>query len=143
MRLRAVEGQQVRDKGEKFLDLHAESPSTVIPALCGETLLKESAAYLFGCHITPLLTASTHIKPDPTRSRKLLLHQKELNKLYGAVDRKGYTVIPLQMYWKHGRAKLEIALAKGKKEYDKRASDKEATWQREKQRILQKKLMAF
>lgn len=101
-------------------------------------LLKDSEAWLFGCHITPLNTASTHIHPDPIRSRKLLLHQKELNKLYGAVDRKGYTLIPLQMYWKNGRAKLQIALAKGKKQFDKRASDKEASWQREKQRIMKK-----
>ncbi len=101
-------------------------------------LLKSSEAWLFGCHITPLNTASTHIYPDPTRSRKLLLNQKELNKLYGAVDRKGYALIPLKMYWKNSRAKLEIALAKGKKEYDKRASEKDASWQREKQRILKK-----
>ncbi len=102
-------------------------------------LLKDGAAWLFGCHITPLVTASTHIHPDPTRSRKLLLHQKELDKLYGAVERKGYTLIPLQMHWKNGRAKLLVALAKGKKEYDKRASDKDATWQREKQRVLRSK----
>lgn len=102
-------------------------------------LLKNSEAWLFGCHITPLKTASTHIQPDPTRLRKLLLHQKELNKLYGAIDRKGYTLIPLQMYWKNGRAKLELGLAKGKKEYDKRASEKAADWQREKQRIMKKR----
>lgn len=99
-------------------------------------LLKTSEAWLLGCHITPLQTASTHVNPDPTRTRKLLLNQKELNKLYGGVQREGYTLIPLKMYWKNGRAKLEIALAKGKKEHDKRAVLKEKDWQREKGQIL-------
>lgn len=102
-------------------------------------LLKNGEAWLFGCHITPLSSASTHIHPDPLRTRKLLLHQSELNKLYGSVERKGYTLIPLNLYWKKGRAKLEIALAKGKKEYDKRATLKEQAWQREKERILRRK----
>lgn len=102
-------------------------------------LLKDGEAWLFGCHISPLNTASTHIHPDPMRTRKLLLHQNELNKLYGNVERKGYTVVPLSLYWKHSRAKLEIALAKGKKEYDKRATIKEQDWKREKERILRKK----
>lgn len=102
-------------------------------------LLKDSAAWLFGCHITPLNTASTHVNADPTRTRKLLLHQKELNKLYGGVERKGYTLIPLTIYWKNNRVKLAIGLAKGKKEYDKRAVQKEADWAREKGRLLKKK----
>lgn len=102
-------------------------------------LLKHSEAWLFGCHITPLNTASTHIHPDPIRTRKLLLNHSEINKLVGGVERKGYTLIPLRLYWKHGRAKIEIALAKGKKEYDKRATIKEQDWQREKERILRKK----
>lgn len=102
-------------------------------------LLKSSEAWLLGCHITPLQTASTHIHPDPTRTRKLLLNQKELNKLYGGVDRKGYTLVPLKMYWKRGRAKLEIALAKGKQEHDKRETIKEKTWEREKARILRQR----
>ena len=87
-------------------------------------------------HIPPLKTASTHIKPDPTRTRKLLLHLKELNKLFGSVERKGFTLIPLAMYWKRGRAKLEIALAKGKKEHDKRDTEKERSWQRDKARLI-------
>lgn len=99
-------------------------------------LLKDGAAWLFGMHIPPLKTASTHIHPDPTRTRKLLLHHKELSKLFGSVEHKGFTLIPLNMYWKHGLAKLEIALAKGKKEHDKRESDKEKTWQREKERLF-------
>lgn len=101
-------------------------------------LLKNSEAYLLGVLITPLQTASTHIHPDPTRTRKLLLNRSELNKLIGAVERKGYTLIPLAMYWKGGRAKIEIALAKGKQSHDKRASLKERDWQREKQRVLRR-----
>ncbi|WP_297527822.1 SsrA-binding protein SmpB [Thiohalobacter sp.] len=99
-------------------------------------LLKDGEAFLFGAHITPLPTASTHIHPDPTRTRKLLLHREELNKLIGAVERKGYALIPLALYWKRGRVKVEIGLAKGKKAHDKRASLKERDWQREKQRIM-------
>ncbi|MGD8743779.1 MAG: SsrA-binding protein SmpB [Granulosicoccaceae bacterium] len=99
-------------------------------------LLKNGEAFLFGAVITPLPTASTHISPDPQRSRKLLLHRDELGKLIGAVERKGFALIPTAMYWKHGRAKLEIALAKGKKEHDKRAAKKERDWGREKQRLL-------
>lgn len=99
-------------------------------------LLKEDEAYLFGALITPLPTASTHIRPDPQRNRKLLLHRKELNKLFGAVERKGYALVPTALYWKNGKAKLEIALAKGKKEHDKRQTEKDRDWQRQKQRIL-------
>lgn len=99
-------------------------------------LIKDGEAWLFGAHISPLATASTHIQPDPLRTRKLLLHRSELNKLIGAVERRGYTVIPLRMYWKRGRAKVEIGLAKGKKLHDKRAVQKERDWQREKQRLL-------
>jgi SsrA-binding protein len=99
-------------------------------------LLKDAEAWLFGAHITPLQTASTHIKADPVRTRKLLLHRSELNRLIGAVERKGYTLTPLALYWKKGKAKLEIGLAKGKKEHDKRATEKDRDWQRNKQRLL-------
>jgi len=99
-------------------------------------LLKDGEAWLLGAVITPLPTASTHIQPDPTRTRKLLLHREELNKLIGAVERKGYTLIPTAMYWKKGRAKLEIALAKGKQTHDKRATERDRDWQRDKQRLL-------
>lgn len=102
-------------------------------------LLKNGEAWLFNAHITPLQTASTHINPNPTRSRKLLLNQRELNKLFGAVQKEGYTLIPLSVYWKHNRAKVEIALAKGKKDYDKRETEKRREWDREKQRILRRK----
>ena len=101
-------------------------------------IVKNNEAWLLGALITPLPTASTHIQPDPQRTRKLLLHREELNKLIGAVERKGYALIPTAMYWKRGRAKLEIALAKGKQAHDKRASEKDRDWSREKQRLLKK-----
>jgi len=99
-------------------------------------MIKNGEAWLFNAVITPLQTASTHIHPEPTRSRKLLLHKHEIDKLAGAVDRKGYTIVPLAMYWKKGRAKIEIGLAKGKQAHDKRAALKERDWGREKQRLL-------
>jgi SsrA-binding protein len=98
--------------------------------------LKNGEAYLFGAHISALPTASTHVVPDPIRTRKLLLNRAELNQLVGAVERRGYTLVPLEMYWKGGRAKLRIGLAKGKKEHDKRATSKDRDWQREKSRIM-------
>jgi len=102
-------------------------------------VIKNGEAWLLGAHITPLPTASTHVQADPTRTRKLLLHHNELTKLIGAVERKGYTLVALAMYWKHGLAKLEIGLAKGKKQYDKRADLRAKDWQREKERLLKLK----
>lgn len=99
-------------------------------------ILKNSEAWLLGAQISPLLTASTHVNPDPQRTRKLLLHEREISKLIGNVERKGYTLIPLKLYWKNNRVKLEIGLAKGKKLYDKRATEKDRDWQRDKQRML-------
>jgi SsrA-binding protein len=99
-------------------------------------VVKNGEAWLLGAHITPLPTASTHIHADPTRTRKLLLHRAELDKLIGAVERKGYTLVALALYWKHGLAKLEIGLAKGKKQHDKRADLRAKDWQREKERLL-------
>lgn len=99
-------------------------------------IVQGDEAFLFGANISPLPTASTHINPDPTRTRKLLLHRAELNKLIGLTERKGYTLVPTALYWKRGRAKLEIGLAKGKKQHDKRADAKAKDWQREKQRIF-------
>ena len=98
-------------------------------------LLKDGEAYLFGALITPLPTASTHITPDPQRNRKLLLHKNELGKLTGAVERKGYAVIPTAMYWKNGKVKLEIGLARGKKTHDKRRAERDRDWERQKQRL--------
>lgn len=102
----------------------------------GYILVKDGEAWLIGALITPLPTASTHINPDPRRSRKLLLNRHELARLIGAVERKGYTIVPTALYWKRGRAKLEIGLARGKKEHDKRATIKERDWAREKHRLL-------
>lgn len=104
----------------------------------GYILLKHAEAWLFGALITPLQTVSTHITADPQRSRKLLLHQRELSKLIGNVERRGYTVVPLALYWKNNRVKLEIGLAKGKKMHDKRAAEKDRDWQRQKQRLFKK-----
>lgn len=99
-------------------------------------LIKDGEAYLFGGHITPLPTASTHITPDPTRTRKLLLHRREISHLIGAVERQGYTLVVLALYWKNGKIKADIGLAKGKKQHDKRATQKDRDWQRDKARML-------
>ena len=99
-------------------------------------LIRAGEAWLLGCHISPLASASTHVSPDPTRTRKLLLHRRELDRLIGAVERRGYTLIPTALYWKRGKAKLEIGLARGKKQHDKRAADKDRDWERQKARIL-------
>lgn len=105
----------------------------------GYILLKYGEAWLFGALITPLQTASTHIHPDPQRSRKLLLKHRELNKLIGSVERRGFTLIPLSLYWKNNRVKIELGLAKGKKLHDKRAAEKERDWKRQKQRLLKER----
>ena len=99
-------------------------------------IIKDGEAFLLGALITPLPTAAVYTHPDPTRTRKLLLNRLELSKLIGAVERKGYTLIPLAMYWKHGKAKVDVGLAKGKQKQDKRASEKDREWQRDKQRLL-------
>ena len=98
--------------------------------------LKDGEAFLFGAHLAPLTSASTHVVADPTRTRKLLLNRRELDHLVGAVERRGYTLVPLELYWKDGRAKLAIGLSKGKKQHDKRATEKSRDWQRDKSRIL-------
>ena len=104
----------------------------------GYVIIQNNEAYLVGCRVTPLLSASSHIHPAPERARKLLLHRRELDKLTGAVERKGDTLVPLVLYWKRGLVKLEVGLAKGKAQHDKRATEKERDWQREKQRILRR-----
>jgi SsrA-binding protein len=98
--------------------------------------VRGAEAFLFGAHISPLNSASSHVVADPVRTRKLLLNASELSRLIGAVERKGYTLIPLELYWKNGRAKLAVGLAKGKKQHDKRATEKDRDWQRDKARIL-------
>lgn len=109
----------------------------------GRVQLKESYVtinkgelFLVGAHISPLTSASTHVEANPVRSRKLLMKAYEINRLIGQVERAGYTLVPLDLYWMRGRAKLKIGLAKGKKQHDKRASIKDRDWQRDKQRIL-------
>jgi len=104
----------------------------------GYVVLKRGEAFLVGAHFSPLTSASTHVVADPTRTRKLLLHRDQIDRLVGAVERGGYTVSPLKLYWKGGRAKLEIGVAKGKKLHDKRADAKERDWQRQKQRLVRR-----
>lgn len=99
-------------------------------------VVKSGEVFLIGCHISPLPTASTHIQPDPTRSRKLLLKAAEISKLIGKTERAGYTLVPLDLHYSKGRIKLQIGLAKGKKQHDKRAAEKDREWQREKQRLV-------
>ena len=99
-------------------------------------VLRKEQVYIIGCHITPLAVASTHVLPDPTRTRKLLLHAEEIRKLIGKVERAGYTLVPIDLHFSRGRVKIEIGLAKGKKQHDKRQAEKEREWQREKQRLL-------
>ena len=99
-------------------------------------VVKNGAIWLIGCHISPLSSASTHVLADPTRSRKLLLHAAEIDKLIGRTERAGYTLMPLDLHFTRGRIKLTVGLAKGKKQHDKRAAEKDREWQREKQRLV-------
>jgi SsrA-binding protein len=105
----------------------------------GYVVLRGAEVFLIGAHITPLPEASTHIKPDPVRTRKLLLKAEEISRLIGKVERAGYTLVPLDLHYVRGRVKLAVGLAKGKKQYDKRATEKEREWQREKQRLLKQR----
>ena len=98
--------------------------------------LRNGEAWLLGARITPLPTASTHVQADPTRTRKLLLHRIELDRLVGAVERKGYTLVPLNLHWSKGRVKLDVGLAKGKKSHDKRSTAKDRDWKRQQARIM-------
>ena len=120
-----LEGWEVKSIREGHVQLH----DTYVQVKNGE-------AFLLACQITPLTTASTHIDPAPLRSRKLLLHRKELEKLNSQVERKGYTLVPTAMYWKNGRVKLEVGLGKGKQQHDKRATEKDRDWNRDKQRLV-------
>ncbi len=99
-------------------------------------IVRNGELFLFGAHVSPLVSASTHINADPTRTRKLLLHKKEIDKFIGAVEKSGYTLVPLNLHWSKGRAKLRFALAKGKKQHDKRETIKQREWDREQHRIL-------
>ena len=99
-------------------------------------VIKNGELVLIGAHITPLITASTHVHADPTRTRKLLMHREEINRLVGKVERAGYTLAPLDLHYKNGRVKIEVGLAKGKKQHDKRDTIKDREWAREQQRLL-------
>jgi SsrA-binding protein len=99
-------------------------------------IVSNGELFLLGSHISPLTSASTHVQPDPTRTRKLLLNASEISKLIGAVERAGYTLVPINMHYTRGRIKLEIGLAKGKKQHDKRDAEKDRDWKREQQRLL-------
>jgi SsrA-binding protein len=120
-----LEGWEVKSLREKHLQLKESY-----------VMAKNGDLWLIGAHISPLNTASTHINPDPRRTRKLLAHQREIDRLMGMVDRRGYTLVALSAYWIRGRAKLKIGLAKGKQSHDKRASAKDRDWQRDKARIM-------
>ena len=102
-------------------------------------IVQEGALWLIGAHISPLGSASTHITPDPARTRKLLMRAEEIRRLVGKVEQRGYTLIPLDLHYAKGRIKLQIALAKGKLKHDKRASEREKEWQREKTRLLHRR----
>jgi len=102
-------------------------------------ILRNEEVFLIGAHISPLATASTHIHPDPVRTRKLLLHAEEIRKLIGKVERAGYALVPLDFHYSKGRVKLSIGLAKGKKQHDKREAEKDKDWVREKARVMRAK----
>lgn len=102
-------------------------------------VVKDGGLMLIGAHIAPLTTASTHVTPDPTRTRRLLMHREEINRLIGKVERAGYTLTPLDLHYTKGRVKLAVGLAKGKKQHDKREAEKDREWQREQQRLLRRK----
>ena len=101
-------------------------------------ILKGAEPYVIGMHVSPLSAASTHVRPDPTRTRKLLLNAEEIRRLIGKVEQRGYTIVPLDLHYTKGRVKLAIGLAKGKKQHDKRDAEKDREWQREQQRLLRR-----
>jgi SsrA-binding protein len=103
-------------------------------------MVRDGEAWLHGSHVTPLSSASTHVTPEPTRVRKLLMNRREIDRLTGLVERKGYTLVALELYWSKGRAKLALGLAKGKKQHDKRASEKDRDWDRDRARLLRSRV---
>ncbi|HEU0204832.1 MAG TPA: SsrA-binding protein SmpB [Burkholderiaceae bacterium] len=102
-------------------------------------IVRDGALYLLNAHISPLKTASTHVNPDPARTRKLLLRAEEIRKLIGKVERAGYALVPLDLHYSKGRVKLEFGLAKGKRQYEKRDAESERDWKREQQRLLKQR----
>ena len=137
---RAKFDYQLHDRFEAGLALEGWEVKSLRAGICQlmdtYVLLKGGEAFLLGCNITPLPSASSHVSADPQRTRKLLLHKKEIARLIGATQQKGQTCIPVALYWKRNRVKCEIALATGKKEHDKRATIKERDWNRDKGRLL-------
>ncbi len=123
----ALEGWEVKALREKRVNITE-----------AYVMIQNHEAFLIAANITPLMTASTHIHPAPMRARKLLLHREELNKLIGLVERKGFTLVPMALYWKKGRAKLEVGVGKGKKQHDKRADLKEKDWKRDQARMFKR-----
>jgi len=121
----ALEGWEVKSLREKSIQIKESY-----------IFIKQGEAWISGAHITPLSTAATHLNINPSRIRKLLMHRHEINKLIGVVERKGYTLVATKLYWKKGRAKVEVGVAKGKQQHDKRATEKDRDWQRQKERIL-------
>ena len=105
----------------------------------GYVIVSNGEIFLIGCHISPLASASTHFVPDPTRTRKLLLHAEEISRLVGSVERAGYALVPLNLHYKGGRIKLEVGLARGKRQYDKREAEKQKDWRRDQQRLMRLK----
>ena len=103
-------------------------------------VIRNGEVFIFGMHLTPLMAASTHVSPDPVRTRKLLLHARQIGKLIGQVERAGFTLVPLDLHYQRGRIKVEIGLAKGKKQYDKREAEKDRDWVREKARLIRAKV---
>ena len=130
----------IEDKFEAGLVLQGWEVKSLRSGKCqmvdSYVFIKNGEAWISNLLITPLITASTHVVAEGTRVRKLLLHRMQIDKLLGAVERKGYTIVPLSMYWSHGRVKIEIGLAKGKGEHDKRADAKDRDWARDKQRLM-------
>ncbi len=104
--------------------------------------VRDGEAWLFGAHMSPLSSASSHVEADPARTRKLLLHRREIDRLTGLVERRGFTLVPLELYWKSGRAKLAVGLARGKRKQDKRAAEKDRDWARDKARLLKHKSLS-
>jgi SsrA-binding protein len=103
-------------------------------------MVRDGEAWLHGAHVTPLNSASTHVTAEPSRIRKLLMNRREIDRLTGLVERKGYTLVALELYWSKGRAKLAVGLAKGKKQHDKRASEKDRDWDRDRSRVLRARI---
>jgi SsrA-binding protein len=103
-------------------------------------IVRDGEVFIFGMHLSPLQQASTHVKPDPVRTRKLLLHAAQINRLIGKVERAGFALVPLDLHYVRGRVKVQIALAKGRKQHDKRDAEKDRDWQREKARLMRVKV---